>query len=63
MYYKAYHKMFYIKTFDFDSIIKTKQVDCDHKFLQQVVWTGSSQHDRASKLHIKRPLKIKTSIL
>lgn len=51
---KAYHKIFYIKIFtvDFVSITKTKQVDHNQKFLQQVVWTGSSQHDRASKLHI-----------
>lgn len=55
--------MFYIKTFDFVSIIKTKQVDRDQKFLQQVVWSGSSQPDRASKLAIKITLKIKTSNL
>lgn len=57
--------MFYIKAFtvDFVSITKTKQVDCDQKFLKQVVWTGLSQHDRASKVHIKKALKIKTSHL
>lgn len=44
------YKKYCIKTFtvDFVSITKTKQADCDPKYLQQVQWSGSSQHYRAS---------------
>lgn len=57
--YKEYHKIFYIKTFtvDFVSIMKTKQVDCDPKYLQQAQWSGSLQHCRASIVQIEKKKK------
>lgn len=57
--YKKYHKMFYIKTFTvgFVSITKTKQVHRDSKPLQQVQWSGSLHHYRASILQIEKGKK------
>lgn len=57
---REYHKMFYIKTFtvDFVSITKTKQVHRDSKPLQQVQWSGSLQHYRASILQIEKEKEV-----